>query len=60
MFIWGVLLVGMHDSGGVVVGEVRCELLDLLEAGINFGLTVSCCDPDGILSLVVSLSGIGL
>ena len=50
----------MHGSICVVVGEVRCELLVLLEAGITLGLTVSLCVPDGVLSLVVSLSGIGL
>ena len=60
MFILGVLLVGMHGSGGVVVMEVRCELLSFLETGISFGLIVSCRVPDGVLSLAVSLCGIGL
>ena len=35
MFVWGLLLVEMHGSGGLVVGEVRCELLVLLVAGIT-------------------------
>ena len=60
MCVWGVLPMGMHGSGGVVVGEVRCKILVLLEAGITLGLTVSFSVPDGVLSLVVSLSGIGM
>ena len=31
MFVWGVFLVGMHDSGGIVVGVVRLVLLLILE-----------------------------
>ena len=60
MFVFGLLLVGMHGSGGVVVGEARCELLVFLEAGITLGLTAGFCVSGGVLSLVVSLSGIGM
>ena len=60
MFVWGVLLVGMHGSGGIVVGVVRCELLILLRSSITLVLTVGFCVPGGVLSLVVSLYGIGL
>jgi len=60
MFVWGVLLVGMHGSGGIVVGVVRCELLILLRSSITLVMTVGFCVPGGVLSLVVSLYGIGL
>jgi len=39
---------------------VRCELLSLLEYNITLGLTVSFFVSGGVLSLVISLSGIGL
>jgi len=55
MFVWGVLLVGVHRSGGVVVGEVWCEFLVLLVAGLSLGLSVGFYFPGGVLSRVVSL-----
>jgi len=58
VFVWGVLLVGMHGSGGVIVEAVSCELLILLESSITLGLTAGFCVSGGVLSLVVSLSGI--
>jgi len=40
MFVWSVLLVGMHVSGGVMVGWVRCDFFVLLGAGFSLGLTM--------------------
>ncbi len=60
MFVWGVLLVGMHGSGCIVVGVVMCELLILLESGITLESTAGFCVPGGVLSLFVSLFGIVL
>ena len=60
MFIWGVFVVGMHGSGGIVVGVARCELLILLESNITLELTGGVFVPGWVLSLIVSLSGIGL
>jgi hypothetical protein len=55
MFVWGVLLVGMHVSGGVVVGEVWCDFFCVFWAGLSLGLSVSFCFPGEVLSRVVSL-----
>jgi len=59
MFVWGVLLMGMHVSGGVVLGEAWCDFFVLFVAGLSLRLTVGFCFPGGILSRVVSLSVTG-
>ena len=54
MFVWGVLLVGVHVSGGVVVGEVWCEFFYLSMTGLSLGMFVGICFPGGVLFRVVS------
>jgi len=55
MFVWGVLLEGVHVSFGVVVGDMWCEFFVLLVAGLSLGLSVGFCFLGGVLSRVVSL-----
>ena len=52
--------MGMRWLGDFVIGELGCELLDLLEACGVSGLSVFCCVSVDALSPVVSLTGVGL
>ena len=47
MFVWGVLLAGVHVSGGVVIGEAWCEFFVLLVAGLSLELSVDFVFPEG-------------
>ena len=60
MFVWGVLWVGMHSSGAVVLRVVWCGVLVRLESRVTLWLAAGCCVSGGILLLVGSLSGMVL